>query len=349
MHAMRAALYNEFGKPGVIYEGELPIPGISADDVLVHVEAASINGSDLLMRSGQLKAISGKRFPQRIGIDVVGTVVDTGSRVSEYRVGDRVWGVLPPGRKPGTIAHFAALPSIHVSAAPETLDSREAASVLVGGATSMTGLRGKARLEPRERLLVRGAGGGVGTMAIQIGKQLGAHVTALASTQQAPALRALGADSVLDYRNTAISDLGSYDVIFDTRGTDLGQVRRRLTSAGRMVTISFDAEHPLRSLSAVASSTVFGRQRIRFFSGRPTTSLLQELRTLVDRGEIRPAIHRTYSLPHVAAAHLALEAGGVLGKIIIDLNHNDSAAVGQILGDSRETFSSSTFPRLKPS
>ena len=281
------------------------------------------------MRSGRLKAITGKKFPQQLGVDVVGEVVRAGTQVSAYHPGDRVWGLSAPGSSIGTAAQYVTMPSERLSTAPENLESIEAASLLVGGTTSHTGLRDKARLQPGERLLVRGAGGGVGSVAIQIGKHLGAHVTALANSTQDGALRALRADEVVDYRSTPAAALDNYDVVFDTRGTELAAFRRHLSSTGRMVAIALDAERPLRSLGYIVASTAFGRRRIRFFSGRPTRPLLEELRVLADDGTVRPVVQSTHPLGQMVAAHTALEAGGVLGQIVIDVTDQAPEAGGR--------------------
>lgn len=328
MAMMRAALYDEYGPPDVIYDGVLPLPELGPDDVLVRVSATTVNGGDLLMRSGRLKAITGKKFPRQLGVDVVGDVVRPGAQVSAYHHGDRVWGVLAPGDSIGTAAQYVAIPSERLSPAPENLDSVGAVSLLAGGTTALRGLRDEAQLQPGERLLVRGAGGGVGSMAVQLGKHLGAHVTALANSTQVGALEALGADAVIDYRTTPAAALDNYDVVFDTRGTELAAFRRHLSPTGRMVTIAVDAERPLRSLGCIVASTVFGPRRVRFFSGRPTRPLLDELRVLAHDGTVRPVVHSTYPLCHVSTAHRALEAGGVLGKIVVDVFDEGSAAGG---------------------
>lgn len=317
MATMRAALHDEYGAPHVIYEGTLPLPDIGDHDVLVRVRAATVNGGDLLMRSGRLRVITGQKFPRQVGVDVVGDVVRTGAGVSGYQPDDRVWGVLPPGSTNGTAAEYVAMPARHLSAAPENLNAAKAASLLAGGTTALVGLRDKAKLEPGERLLVRGAGGGVGSLAVQVGKHLGAHVTALARSTQEATLRTLGADVVVDYRSTPISDLGSYDVVFDARGTELAALRRRLSSSGRMVTIAFDEARLFSSFGFIGVSAIFGRRRVRFFSGRPTTALLNELHHLATEESIRPIVHSAHSLSHVATAHSELESGGVFGKIVI--------------------------------
>jgi NADPH:quinone reductase-like Zn-dependent oxidoreductase len=257
-------------------------------------------------------------FPLALGVDFVGEVVAIGDAVASARVGERVWGAVDE-KQFGAAAEYVLVTADHLAPAPANLTALDAASILIGGATALTGLRDKARLRAGERLLVRGAGGGVGSLAVQVGKALGAHVTALASRSQEDSLRELGADSVVDYRSTAPGDLGAFDVVFDTRGTDLRSFRRRLAPGGRMVAIAFDIDHPGRSLGYILASAVFGRSRVRFFRGKPSPALFADLRGMAERGEVRPVVHRIFPLRDMAAAHATLEAGGVLGKLVIDV------------------------------
>lgn len=320
MTKMRAAVYDRYGGPDVLYEGELPIPEVGISDVLVRVAATTVNGGELLMRAGRLRLVTGKRFPLPLGIDFVGEVAAIGPAVTSHRVGEQVWGMMEEQRRLGAAADYAIVTSDHLSPAPGNLPPADAASLLVGGTTALTGLRDKAALQPGERLLVRGAGGGVGTMAVQLGRHFGAHVTALARDDQAAALRDLGADEVLDYRKTTPGTAGRYDVIFDTRSTKLAAFRRSLLPGGRMVTVAFDINRPVSSLAYIAASAVYGRSRIRFFRGKPTRPLFEQLAQLAESGALHPVIDSTFPLDQMSAAHAALEAGGVLGKVVIDVS-----------------------------
>lgn len=187
------------------------------------------------------------------------------------------------------------------------------------GTTSLTALRDKAGLRAGERLLVRGASGGVGSVAVQLGKALGAHVTGLASAKNLDFVRELGADEALDHRATPLADLNRYDVILDTVGTEHRALQRRLTAGGRLVSIAFDIDRPVRSISCILGSAVQGRRRVRFFSGNPKHDLLAELTAYVERGDLRPVVDTIRPLAEIAAAHRALEAGGVRGKHVIQL------------------------------
>ncbi|MFE7333593.1 NAD(P)-dependent alcohol dehydrogenase [Streptomyces griseus] len=312
---MRAALYDSYGPPEVLYEGRVPVPVRKPGEVLVRVHAASVNGGELYGRAGRVRFVTGRRFPQRTGLDFAGEVAEVGTEVTGLRVGDRVWGIL--GRTFGSAAEYVSVRPRQIAYAPENVTLTEAASLPAGGTTSLTALRDKAGLRAGERLLVRGASGGVGSVAVQLGKALGAHVTGLAGAKNADFVRELGADEVLDHRATALADLDRYDVIMDTVGTEHPALRRRLAPGGRLVSIAFDIDHPVRSIGYLLGSAVHGRQRVRFFSGNPKHDLFAELTGYVERGDLRPVVDTVHPLSDIAAAHRALEAGGVRGKHVI--------------------------------
>lgn len=317
MNDMRAALYDSYGPPEVLYEGRVPVPVRKPGEVLVRVHAASVNGGELYGRAGRVRLVTGRRFPQRTGLDFAGEVAEADASVTGLRVGDRVWGVL--GRTFGSAAEYVSVRPRQIAYAPGNVTLTEAASLPAGGTTSLTALRDKAGLRAGERLLVRGASGGVGSVAVQLGKALGAHVTGLASAKNADFVRELGADEVLDHRLTPLADLDRYDVIMDTVGTEHRALRRRLAAGGRLVSIAFDIGRPVRSIGYLMGSAVHGRQRVRFFSGNPKHDLFAELTAYVERGALRPVVDTVHPLSGIAAAHRALEAGGVRGKHVIRL------------------------------
>ncbi|MFD4221739.1 NAD(P)-dependent alcohol dehydrogenase [Streptomyces griseus] len=314
---MRAALYDSYGPPEVLYEGRVPVPVRKPGEVLVRVHAASVNGGELHGRAGRVRFVTGRRFPQRTGLDFAGEVAEVGTEVTGLRVGDRVWGIL--GRTFGSAAEYVSVRPRQIAYAPGNVTLTEAASLPAGGTTSLTALRDKAGLRAGERLLVRGASGGVGSVAVQLGKALGAHVTGLAGAKNADFVRELGADEVLDRRATALADLDRYDVIMDTVGTEHPVLRRRLAPGGRLVSIAFDIDHPVRSIGYLLGSAVHGRQRVRFFSGNPKHDLFAELTAYVERGDLRPVVDAVHPLADIATAHRALEAGGVRGKHVIQV------------------------------
>jgi NADPH:quinone reductase-like Zn-dependent oxidoreductase len=248
-------------------------------------------------------------------LDLVGEVAALGAGVADFAVGDRVWGIV--GRTGfGSAAEYVTVRAERLGRVPDGLDPVAAAALPVA-TTAITALRDKAGLRPGERLLVRGAAGGVGNAAVQLGQAYGAEVTGLARAANLDFVRMLGAHRAIDHRAVPPGELGLFDVVFDTAGTDLRAFRRLLKPGGRMVSIAFDPARPAASLGYMAASAVHGRGRVRFFSGNPTRALFDDLARHVADGGLRPAVDKAFPLEETAAAHRALEAGGVRGKYVV--------------------------------
>ncbi|NEB08207.1 NAD(P)-dependent alcohol dehydrogenase [Streptomyces coelicoflavus] len=315
MGEMKAVLFDRYGPPEVLYVGRRPVPGIGPDEVLVRVRAAGVNGGDLHDRAGKVRLVTGRAFPKGCGIDFAGEVAEVGASVRGVREGERVWGLL--GRRTGSMAEYVAVSPRRIAPAPGNLTPEEAVSLLAGATTAVTALRDKAALQPGERLLVRGGSGGVGSVAVQVGKVLGARVVALAGGRNLDFVRGLGAEEALDHRTTALSALGRFDVVLDTVGTEQARVRRLLAPGGRMVAVAPDLDRPLGWLGTVLGSVVHGKGRIRFFSGNPDGALLAEAARLAERGDIVPVVDTVHPLDGVADAQRALAVGGVRGKHVV--------------------------------
>ena len=324
MATMRAATFDRYGGPDVLHEAIIERPAAKPDEVLVRVSAASVNGYDVIIRSGALKLFSRRAFPQQTGLDFAGRVAEVPAGAGPFKIGDDVWGEFPLHQLSG-MAEYVAVNPRHLSHRPANLTDVEAAALPVVGTTALIALRDVAALAEGERLLVRGAAGGVGGVAVQLGKAMGAHVTGLASAADLVFVRELGADKALDYAATGPGDLDRFDVILDTVGSGMAAWRRRLARDGRMVAIVPDLHRPLRSMAYVGFSRVFGGRRIRFFSAKPDSAVLADLARYAASGAVRPTIDTIYPLTRVADAHRAFEAGGRRGKQVVQLQSQASA------------------------
>ncbi|MEV0611841.1 NAD(P)-dependent alcohol dehydrogenase [Nonomuraea sp. NPDC050404] len=316
---MRAVQYHRFGPPEVLRVEEVPIPRPGPGQVLIEVRAASVDAGELAIRAGRLRALIRPRFPRGLGGDFTGRVEALGPGVHAWQTGQEVWGLMPHFAS-GAIAEYVTVPEQKLAPAPKNLDLLDAAALPASGTTALTALTDKANLRTGERLLVRGAAGGVGSLTVQLGKALGAHVTALAGARNLDWVTDLGADTALDYRTTRPQDLGRFDVIIDVVGTDLAAYRARLTPAGRMVALAFDQKRILTSIAATGLRAALSPRRLKLFSNNPSPARIAELTTAAEAGNVRPAIDTIYPMSDIAEVHRRLEAGGVRGKYVIDLH-----------------------------
>lgn len=321
MTTMRAVRYDRYGPPDVLYVGAAPKPLLRNDSVLVRVHATSVMGGELFGREGKIRLISGNNFPKGIGADFTGEITEVGAGVNDLSVGEGVWGILPRDQyvrgRFGSAAEFVCVPAQQVSRAPGNVDLIDAAALPGVAATALIGLRDKGRLRAGERLLVRGATGGVGNVAVQLGRHLGAHITALASRKNLALARDLGASRAFDYRTTRVDELGKFDLIFDTVGTELGAYRKLQTQGGRMVAAAMNPDAIVGTAVAILASTVFGPHRIRFFSAAPRREILSEVAQLVEAGSLKPLVDTVYPMDKIADAHRTLAAGGTCGRQVI--------------------------------
>ncbi|WP_432825527.1 NAD(P)-dependent alcohol dehydrogenase [Dactylosporangium sp. CA-092794] len=294
----------------------MPAPTAGEGEVLVDVHAVGVGGGETMFRSGALRRVLPYRFPQGVGNDFAGRVASGGA--DGLRAGDAVYGLMPY-RTFGSLADRIAVPAGKLAAAPRDVDLIHAAALPSSGTTAVTALVDKAALRAGERLLVRGAAGGVGSIVVQLGKALGAHVTALVSARNLAWIRELGADAAFDYRAIAPGDLGKFDVVVDIVGTDLGAYRSLLTRRGRMVLLAMDPNRIIASAAYTVWASATAPKRVKSFSNNPSAEIIATLTSFVDSGAIRPVVDSVFRMEQTAEAHARLEAGGVRGKYVIAL------------------------------
>jgi len=319
MNEMRAVQYDSYGPPEVLKVRSVPVPALRPGHVLVRVAASSVNGADIAVRSGKLKLVTGRSFPRGAGFDFAGQVTGAAGDVGGLAAGDEVWGFVDGARQAGpsgAAAEYVLAPAASTAPRPRTVSAVEAAALSGVGASALKVLRDGLRLREGERVLVRGANGGVGTAAVQVARALGGRVTALAGGPHRDRLRDLGAEQAFDYLTTDPRDLGRFDVILDPVSRNMRPYRRLLAPGGRMGAMAIASPADVAYLLA---SRVHGGRRVRFIQAPPTSRLLADLAGYVDAKSVVPVIEAVWPLEEIAAAHRSLEKSGGFGKRVIQV------------------------------
>jgi NADPH:quinone reductase-like Zn-dependent oxidoreductase len=306
---MRAVRQRALGGPQVLELVEVPRPEPAPTEVLVRVTAAGVNPVDWKTRARG--GFLGEP-PFTVGWDVAGVVERVGVGVTRFTPGDRVFGMPRFPRQAAAYAEYVTSPSRQLARTPDDLGDVAAAALPLAGLTAWQALVETCDVQPGNSVLVLGAAGGVGHLAVQIGKARGAYVIGTARTEKHAFLRDLGADEALDYTREDVSEaLRDVDVVLDAVGDDAGVAALpALRDGGTLVTLSGAALAQLEGLAG-------GRVRVTSILVEPDRWGLEELATLVARGELRPHVQRTFPLERAGEAHEMGETGRTQGKLVL--------------------------------
>jgi NADPH:quinone reductase-like Zn-dependent oxidoreductase len=313
---MRAAQLVGYGPPEMLEVKDVPLPAMAPhNEVLIKVEAAGLNPFEAKIRRGWLAGLFPLALPHVIGCDIAGTVVAKGFDVSEFEIGDKVYGLIDVMRS-GGYAEYVASPSYLVRKMPENLEFEAAAAVPMAACTAHFGLIELAGLKAGQRVLIQAGSGGVGSFAIQIAKAYGAHVTTTASAVHHDHVKALGADEVFDYSAGDFRTLGrSFDVVLDVIGGDTGQASYEVLKPGGtlLVVLRGDTVEETNRSANMAKYEV--TTKIVAFSAQP--QILDTLRPMFEDGRIKVPVTSSYPLAKVAEAHAAIDSGHARGKAVL--------------------------------
>lgn len=320
---MKAIVRTKYGSPEILEFKDVDIPVPTENQVLVKIAANSVNPIDWHMLRGTpfLLRLAGfgllKPKHQIFGADLAGRVEAVGSKVTQFKVGDRLFG-----SSIGSFAEYACVSATKLALKPETVIFEQAAALPVAGLTALQALRDHGQIQPGQHVLINGASGGVGTFAVQLAKHFGAHVTAVCSGKNFDLMRSIGADEVIDYtKETFWQKSSRYDLILDNVafGSILKPVRA-LKPTGRYILIG-------GVFSNFILLTIFqpffarkGGKKILSMLASVNTSDLTYLAQLTESGKIKPVIDRTYSLREIPEALRYVETGRASGKVVIRVN-----------------------------
>jgi NADPH:quinone reductase-like Zn-dependent oxidoreductase len=309
---MRAVVLREYGPPEVLAIEEVPTPKPIPTEVQVRVHAAGINPVDFKTRAG--KGVSGVlgEPPVRLGWDVSGVVTEVPGGVTRFRVGDEVFGMPWFPRQAGAYAEYVTAPSRHFAAKPHTLSHEEAAALPLAGLTAWQIVVDTIQLEDGADLLVHGAAGGVGHLAVQVAKARGANVIGTARAEQAEWLRELGVEKVIDYRSERFEDLVSdLDAVIDFTGVYGERSLPVLRPGGMLVSVPSGVPQEVLDLAARSERRATG------FLVEPDPVGLAGLSHLVESGRLEVKVDRVFDLEDAGEAHRLAEAGHSGGKIVL--------------------------------
>jgi NADPH:quinone reductase-like Zn-dependent oxidoreductase len=343
---MKAVVYSRYGPPDVLQINEVEKPVPQDNEVLLKVCAASVNPLDEGLMKGGGRLVTGLLQPKgvRLGVDVAGKVEAVGRSVTQFKLGDAVFGAcirdlqasaLRVWIPQGGFAEYACANESALVMKPDNVTFEQAAAAPVAAFTALQGLRlgglgDEGQFQPGQKVLINGAAGGVGTFAVQIAKSFGAEVTGVSSTRNVDMVRSIGADHIIDYthENFTKSDQ-RYNLIFDCIGNhSLSACRRVLNPKGTYVMVGErSGRGMLGILSRLVAALVLSRfvdQKLVTFLARPKKEDLTIMRELMAAGKVKPVIDRRYGLSEVSEAIRYLAKGHARGKVVIALECSPS-------------------------
>ena len=330
---MKAFIVSRYNSKDAVGFGEMPEPELRDDDVLVQIHAAGVNLLDSKIRDGEFKLILPYRLPLILGNDAAGVIVKVGPKVRRFKPGDEVYA-RPHQNRIGTFAEFIAMNEADVAMKPKNLTMEEAASIPLVGLTAWQVLIERANLKRGQKVLIHAGSGGVGTLAIQLAKHVGATVATTTSAANADLVKKLGADIVIDYKKDDFEKvLNGYDVVLNSLGKDtLEKSLSVLKPGGKLISISGppDADFAKENgsnwfLQQVMRLLSFGirtkakRQRVSysFLFMRANGHQLSEITSLIEAGIIRPVIDRVFPFEATKEALTYIETGRSKGKVVV--------------------------------
>ena len=311
---MKAMRYRGYGSPDQIEQADVLVPRPGPSQLLVRIAASSVNPVDWKLHNGQYRWLTPARFPSIPGSDVAGEVIETGTQVTRFKPGDRIFAMLD-ARAGGASAEYAVVSEHAAARMPAKLSAREAAVLPLAGLTALQMLRDFGNVSAGKHVLIVGASGGVGHLAVQIAKSHEAEVTAVCSRPHVNVLLSLGADRVTDYTKQA-DFRGPYDLVLDLA------VRAPVRTFFPVMSPDGIYVSSLPSAGRIAAALllpVFSRRRVRIVTVKPHGEDLEALRELCEAGKLKPVIGRVFKLEELAAAHALSQKGGIAGKIAIDV------------------------------
>ncbi|HEX3250283.1 MAG TPA: NADP-dependent oxidoreductase [Pyrinomonadaceae bacterium] len=313
---MQAVALDRFGGPETLKVQTVPVPEVGADEILIHVESAGVGAWDPFEREGGFVEVLGikPKFPYVLGTDGAGTVAAVGEKVKELKEGDRVYAAALGNPKGGFYAEYAVVKADNASPIPGTLKTEQAAVLPSDGLTALTGLEKVLNLQPDESVMIFGASGGIGHLAVQLAKRLGARVFAVASGEDGVNfVKRLGADAVVDGRSDKVLDVARE---FAPDGIDAALVTAGGDGTDRALSAIRADGRVAYPNGVMPEPKAPARVSVQAYDGEGGRELIDRLNQLIEAGPFDVHVHRIYPLEQAAQAQAALEEHH-LGKIAL--------------------------------
>jgi NADPH:quinone reductase-like Zn-dependent oxidoreductase len=309
---MKKITFGKFGPADVLQMAEVEIPALNATAILIKVKAVSINPLDWKIFRGEMKIMSGSKFPMGLGIDFSGVVEKTGAEIIHYKKGDEVFGLLDVF-KGGALAEYILVNESQVTLKPSKVSFEQAAALPVAGASALQIINNLAPVKSDTEILINGATGGIGMFAIQLAKRKGANITAVTNEKGIDLAKEWGATQVLDYRKQNVLTLANrFDVFIDLSGKlPFYKAKSLLTSKGTYVSTLPGPREIIGSFL----NNLFFRKKYKILFLKPTSDHLHELAKLAGDG-MSIVIDKTYPMEAFSKAYDQTSRGGVLGKVV---------------------------------
>jgi NADPH:quinone reductase-like Zn-dependent oxidoreductase len=327
---MKAVVQDRYGPPEVLRVEDVERPTPKDDEVLIRIRATTVTQTDTHARAAHpffWRFFAGLRRPRwrTLGVELAGEVEAVGATVTEFKVGDEVFG--SPSAWFGTHAEFICVPeSAPLAHKPAGTSFEEAAAVFDGAVQALTTLR-QADVREGQRIVIYGASGSLGTAAVQLARNLGAHVTAVCNTKNVELVRSLGADEVVDYLQEDFTKNGqTYDAIIDAVGKYAFHRGRRALKPGGVYVATDLGPFMLETLAMAIATRWVGTRRLKFAAGRRNRNDLLFMKELIEAGKYRPVIDRRYPMEEVVEAHRYVETWQKTGNVVLTINGGSAAA-----------------------
>jgi NADPH:quinone reductase-like Zn-dependent oxidoreductase len=314
---LEALGYNQFGGIEVLEVIEVQEPAINDSEILVRVKSVSLNSIEWKFRNGKMKLMSGKKFPQFMGVEFSGVVEKVGNNVSAYKAGDEVFG-FSNKKKGGSLQEKVAVTADLITRKPQNISFEQAASIPTVGSAAMIGLYKAIRLKSHQKILINGCVGNIGIWATQIASKENLDITGACSTAGVDFAKKLGCKTVIDYKKENVFERNvRYDIVFDTANVlDFSSVKNILKKGGTFL-------NPTPTLSQIIGSKILNlisSKKHKVILGAPNLRFLEKLAVFSEFQNFQIPVKKIFSFPEYKQAYNYAEKGGFIGKMVINMD-----------------------------